>query len=116
LLRSSYGVIVKVTALLTPASFAVIVELVFAITAFVLVVNVAESLPAATVTDFGTTAEELLLVRDTTKPPVPAAPLKLTIPVEGAPPATEDGLTLTKASAAGVSVNSNYRHHRQKPG
>ena len=59
-------------------------------------VKVALVLPAATVTEAGTTAAALLLVRDTETPPVGAAPLKVTVPVEDVPLVTLVGLTPTE--------------------
>ena len=38
-------------------------------------------------------------------PPVPALPVKLTVPADEAPPITVDGLTVTMASTAGLTVN-----------
>jgi hypothetical protein len=56
------------------------------------------------VTDLATVTDEPLLDKVTTNPPVPALPFRLTVPFVGKPPAVIDGLTLTKASAAGVIV------------
>jgi len=49
-------------------------------------VNVAEVLPAATVTEGGTLAAPLELESETLVPPGPAGPVKVTVPVEELPP------------------------------
>ena len=62
-----------------------------------MIVKVALVLPLDTVTVAGTPAAAVLLLnRDTTAPPVGAGPLKVTVPVEPVPPATEDGFTVTE--------------------
>jgi len=66
-------------------------------------VNVAEVAPAATVTLAGTVAADALLERTTTAPPVGAAPLSVTVPVDGDPPLTVAGLTATEDSATAVA-------------
>jgi hypothetical protein len=63
--------------------------------------------PAARVTLAGTVAAEvLLLVSVTTAPPVGAALLNVTVPVEDAPPSTVGGLKETEATVtvAGFTV------------
>lgn len=69
----------------------VITELVFAVTAMVVTVNVAVLAPAATVTEAGTLALVMLDLSATTSPPVGATPFRVTVPVEGVPPTTEIG-------------------------
>lgn len=69
-----------------------------AVTALVFTGKVALVAPAATVTLDGTVAEGLLLVRFTMAPPVGAAPLRVTVPVEGDPPVTVPGLSVTEDS------------------
>lgn len=65
-------------------------------TTLVVTVNVAEVLPAATVTLVGTVATDvLLLARVTTAPPVGAAPVRVTVPVDGLPPVTLVGFSDT---------------------
>ena len=71
--------------------------------------KVAVVTPAATVTLAGTCAAVvLLLVSATLAPPVGAAPLNVTVPVEELPPVTVAGLTETDdkgtAEAAGFTV------------
>jgi FlaG/FlaF family flagellin (archaellin) len=59
-------------------------------------VKVVLVLPAGTVTLAGTVATAVLpLVRVTTAPPVGAAPLKVTVPVDVAPETTVDGFNVT---------------------
>jgi len=75
------------------------------VTALVLTVNVALVLPAATITLAGTAAADgLLLERATAAPPLGAGPLRVTVPVEvpveGDPPVTLVGLSVTAESVA----------------
>jgi hypothetical protein len=63
------------------------------VTAPVVTVNVALLAPAATVTLAATVAAVALLVRYTTAPPLGAAPLRVTVPVEDDPPVTLVGLS-----------------------
>ena len=74
-------------------------------TGTVVTVNVAVVAPATTVTDAGTVALALLLERVTLRPPVGAAPLMVTVPVEELPPTTEVGLRTTPETAGGVMVS-----------
>jgi len=57
------------------------------------------------VTEVGTAATVLLLVKETLAPPAPAGPVKVTVPVDGSPPRTLAGFRLIDASAAGVMVS-----------
>jgi hypothetical protein len=67
------------------------------VTAIVVTVNVALVAPAGMVTLEGTVATVvLLLMRETTAPPVRACPLSVTVPVEGDPPMTLLGLSVTE--------------------
>jgi hypothetical protein len=72
-----------------------------AVTALVFTGNVALVDPAATVTLDGTVAEALLLERLTMAPPLGAAPLRVTVPVEEEPPFTLPGLSVTDDSTGG---------------
>ena len=66
--------------------------------------NLAALAPTSTVTLAGTVATEVLLLdSETTAPPLGATPLKLTSPVDGTPPLTVVGLSVTedKVRAAG---------------
>jgi hypothetical protein len=76
-------------------------------TAAVETVKEAVVAPAATVTEAGAVADEELLLRVTTAPPIGAAPLKVTVPWELTPPSTEVGLRLTDdntTEVGGVTV------------
>ena len=81
-----------------------IVAVVDEVTAVVVTLNVAVVLPAATVTLAGTVADELLLDSATEIPPVGAAALTVTVPVEELPPVTDVGLSDTEDSAAAPGV------------
>src|SRR6476660_10540400 len=76
-------------------------------TAVVVIGKVALLAPAGTVTLAGTVAAVLLLDSVTVAPPVGAAPLRVTVPVDELPPVTLVGLTATedKDKAAGVTVS-----------
>ena len=80
------------------------------VTEVVLTVKVAVVLPAATVTEAGTVAAALLLESETDTPPVGAAPLNVTVPVDEVPPVTLVGLSETDDRAtlvvAGVTVSA----------
>jgi hypothetical protein len=65
-------------------------------TAKVVTGNVALAPPAGMVTLAGTTAAGLSLEREMTAPPVRASPLSVTVPVEGDPPMTLDGLSVSE--------------------
>jgi len=100
------GVIVRTAVAEAVPSLAVIVALVDVVTAVVVAVNDADVAPAATVTLGGTVALVLLEDKVTTDPPVGAGPFRLTVPVEGVPPTTEVGTSVTLASATdGVIVS-----------
>lgn len=85
-----------------------IVTLVDVVTVPVFAVNVAEVEPAATVTDVGTVADEVLLLdRLTSAPPEGAALVKVTVPCDVPPLVTDVGFTLTPDSAAGAGCTVN---------
>ena len=73
-------------------------------TGTVVAVKVAVVAPAATVTVGGTVAAGLLLVRVTMAPPAGAGPLRVTVPVEGLPPTTLVGFTVTEDMVTGTGV------------
>ena len=78
------------------------------VTALVLTVNVALLAPAATVTVAGTVAVDVLLLeRETTAPPMGAGPLSITVPVEGDPPVTLVGFSVSeeRVRAGGSTVS-----------
>jgi len=98
------AVIVSVAVALVLFAVAVIVAVVFVATAVVVTVNVAVVAPAATVTEAGTVAEVELLLRATLRPPVGAAELMVTVPVDEIPPATDVGLRASEDTVAAVMV------------
>ena len=71
-------------------------------TAVVVIMNVALVAPEAIVTPAGTAALELLLERATTAPPAGAAPVRVTVPVELAPPYTTVGERAIELSTGGT--------------
>jgi hypothetical protein len=77
----------------------------------VLTVNVAVVAPAATVTLDGTVAAAVLLLESATvAPPAGAGPLNATVPVEGVPPMTLVGFSVSDervggGGGAGVTVS-----------
>ena len=73
------------------------------VTALVVTVNVTLVAPAATVTLAGTVAADALLERATTAPPLGAAPLSVTVPIDDVPPLTLAGLRVTEDSATAVA-------------
>ena len=82
-----------------------------AVTGRVVTVKVALVAPAGMVTLAGTVATaELLLESETRAPPVRADPLSVTLPVEGDPPLTLVGLSVTEVrvgpgGGCGVTVS-----------
>jgi len=81
-------------------------------TVWVLIVKVAFVAPLGTVTLAGMLATEVLLLdNDTTAPPAGAGPLSVTVPVEGLPPTTLDGVTPNElnSTATGVTVRGAVR-------
>ena len=97
---------VKVAVLVVPLRTAEIVTDVLAVTGVVVMANVAVVAPPATVTLTGTVAADvLLLVKVTTAPPAGAAPVRITVPVEDAPPYGLVGLSETEEGTAGRTVN-----------
>ena len=80
-----------------------------------LTVNVALVAPAATVTLNGTIAAAVLLVESATvAPPAGAGPLNVTVPVEGVPPMTLVGFSVSEETVgggggAGVTVSEAER-------
>ena len=77
----------------------------FLFVTLVCTLNVAALAPAGTVTLDGTLAQATLLLDSvTTAPPVGAALVSVTVPVEFEPPRTDVGLSVNDASAAGVDA------------
>jgi hypothetical protein len=100
----------SVAVRVTPPLDAVIVTLVAAVTDCVVTVKVALPAPAATVTLAGTFATAVLLLeRDTTLPPVGAAPVSVTVPCDELPLVTLAGLRASDervtAAAVGETVS-----------
>jgi hypothetical protein len=80
---------------------------VLAATAEVVTVKVEEALPAGTVTEAGTLpAPVLLLDKAMASPPVGAAPLRATVPVDELPPITVVGFRVSEVrlTVAGVTL------------
>ncbi len=98
------GLTVRVAVTVTAPAFAVITADVAVPTAVVVAEKVPLVEPAATVTVPGTVVEASPDVSVTAKPPVGAAPLRVTVPVEEVPPVTAVGATATAESTAGVTV------------
>jgi hypothetical protein len=97
------GFTVSKMVLVVPPYEAEMVTGVAAVTALVVTVNVALVAPPATVTLAGTVAADTLLDRETIAPPLGAAPLSVTVPVDGDPPFTAAGLSATEDSATAVA-------------
>jgi hypothetical protein len=73
-----------------------------AVTAKVVTGKAAVVAPAGTVTLAGTVAAAvLLLLRETTAPPVRAGPLSVTLPVDGDPPLTLVGFSVSEVRVGG---------------
>ncbi len=95
------GATVKTALLVAPPNEPEIVTGVDEATGCVVTVNVLLVLPAATVTLAGTVATAVLLLDSvTTAPPLGAAALRVTVPVEELPPTAVAGLTVTEESVA----------------
>jgi len=109
------GVTVSVAVRLTPPKVAVIVTLVFAVTADVLTPKVALEAPAATDTLAGTeTIDGFALLSVTTAPPLGAPPVNVIVPCAAVPPLTEVGLTLTADRLAVVVVDAAWAVNRRE--
>jgi hypothetical protein len=98
------GATVRLAVRVMPPALAVIVTAVDVVTALVGIAKVALVVPCATETLAGTVAAAvLLLVSETTRPPVGAAEVRVTVPCEEVPPVTLAGFTATVESAAGAA-------------
>jgi len=84
---------------------ALMVAVITAVTAFVVMVKLADEDPAEIVTLVGNVALVLLDERVTLRPPLGATPLTLTEPVTWFPPTTELGDTETPVSDTAWIVN-----------
>jgi hypothetical protein len=98
------GLIVRVAVWVTP-NVALILAVWVAATLSVLTVKVAEVVPAAMLTDAGTVAFVLLDARATETPPVGAALLSVTVPVDVAPASTVVGANVRPATLSDVIVS-----------
>lgn len=105
-LANAAGFTVSVAVCCTPPCEAVKVTFVADPTAEVVIVNVVEVAPAATVTELGTVAELLFDDKLTTVPPGPACPASVTVPTAELPPPTELGATVRPEIVAGRSVKA----------
>ena len=76
----------------------------WAATAVVETLKVAEVCPWVTTTDAGTEAAEAPLFRVTVWPPAGAAPLRVTVPTLGLPPATLTGFRVSDETVSAVPV------------
>jgi hypothetical protein len=74
-------------------------------TTAVVTMKVALAAPPGTVTLAGTAADVLVLVSVTTEPPSGATPLRVTVPVEVAPPTRLDGASTSDDTAGGLMVS-----------
>ena len=105
---SGGGFTVRGAVWLATPNVTVIVTGAITATAIVVTVNVAVVAPCATVTLAGTVADALLLDSVTRAPPVGAAALSVTVPVELAPPTTLVGASVTveMVNAGGLMVSA----------
>jgi hypothetical protein len=99
------GVTVRVALAEAPFAEAPMLTEAFDATATVVTVNVAVVAPAATVTLAGTVALALLEVSATESPPVAAAELIVTVPVDVAPPSTDVGFNVTPVTSGPSTVS-----------
>src|SRR2546428_10447125 len=76
-----------------------------AATALVVTLKLALVPPAGTVTLAGTTAAGSLLESVTCAPPAGAGAFSVTVPVEGLPPVTLVGLTVSDETIGGITVS-----------
>jgi hypothetical protein len=93
-----------VAVLVTPAYTAEITDDVVLATAVVVTVKLVLLLPPATVTLTGTVVDNELSLNDTTRPPLGAGPLIVTVPWEVVPPVTLVGFSESVRNAGGFTV------------
>lgn len=103
ILRMDYGVIDKVAVKAVAPVVPVIRAVRFLVVARVVMTCVADSCPAITVTDAGTTAVVLLDASVTTVPPAGATPFNVTVNIDVVPPLTVRGLNPMAAMAGAVT-------------
>ena len=92
-----------------PLYEAEIVTVVEKTTRLVSTVKIALVAPAGTVTLEGTVAAGLLLESVTCAPPAGAGAFSVTVPVEGLPPVTLVGLTVSDETIGGITVSDAVR-------
>jgi len=100
------GLIVKVAVSLTAAREAVTVTGVDVLTGFARIAKVAEDAPAGTETVDGREALAFDVESATTRPPLGAASLSVTVPVADRPDTMVFGLMASPVSAGGVTVTA----------
>ena len=89
-----------------PFRLALMVVLRVEVTTRVVTVKVADVIPAATVTELGTVAIEVLLLERLTEIPFDGAgPFRVTVPVEGVPPLTVEGLRVSEETLGADTVS-----------
>lgn len=98
------GVIVNIPDWVVPMTVPEIETLVVEPTPLVVMVKLAEVCPAGTVTEDSVDAAGPLEDSATDVPPAPAGPASVTVPVEGVPPTTEEGLSVSDRMPAGLIV------------
>ena len=108
------GFSISAAVRVTPANTAEIVAGVGTDTAPVVTLKLAPVAPAGTFTEAGTLVAAELVDSETAAPPLGAAALKVTLPVDALPPIRLAGLSATDASnaapgAAGVTISSAWR-------
>lgn len=105
--ESVAGLTVSVAPACMPLNVPEMFTVLVAATAEVVTVNVAVTLPAATIALAGTCATLVLLVDiATARPPAGAAPLKVTVPVDELPPTRVVGFSVTEVREGGVTVSA----------
>jgi hypothetical protein len=106
---------VKFAASETVPWVALIVAFTFAGTEVVVIVKSAEAAPPGTVTLEGTVALATFEVKPIVIPPGAAGPLSVTVPVEGVPPTTAVGDTVSPVSADGKIVSVAFAEEVPRP-
>jgi len=104
--KTSGGVTVSFVLTLASPMEADIVAVTASVTGTVVIEKVAVAEPAGTVTLVGGLAAELVVLRLTTTPLVDAAPVRVTVPKTGFPPATGEGDAVTDSGTGGSTVRS----------
>jgi len=103
-LMSAAGVMLRVAVCVLEPRVPVTVAITAVVTPEVVIENVTELAPDGIVTDAGTVALNVLEVKLTTAPPVPAGPVSVAVPVAELPPISDVGEIEMALSAAGLIV------------